>query len=58
MASSQGYLSEGDVVPVRYDATNHKKVTLDVPTLEAPQLAAKAAADARRDAALARLEDE
>lgn len=54
--SHQGLLSEGDVVPVRFDPTNHKKVRLDVPALEAPMKAADVAKDARRDAALQRLE--
>jgi hypothetical protein len=53
----QGFLAEGDVVPVCFDPTNHKKVRLDVPALEAPLKAAEAAKDARRDAALVRLED-
>jgi hypothetical protein len=56
IASHTGWISEGDTVPVRYDPTNHKRVRLDVPALEAPGEAAKAAKDARRDAALARLE--
>ena len=54
-ASNQGYVSEGDVVPVRYDPSDYSKVRLDVPALEAPLKDAKAAKDARRDAALARL---
>jgi putative oligomerization/nucleic acid binding protein len=54
-ASNQGYVSEGDVVPVRYDPSDYSKVRLDVPALEAPLKGAEAAQDARRDAALARL---
>jgi hypothetical protein len=54
-ASDVGYISEGDVVPVRYDPSDYSKVALDEPALEAPVKAAKAAQDARRDAALARL---
>lgn len=54
-ASNQGYISEGDVVPVRYDPSDLSKVRLDVPAIEAPLKQGKAAADARRDAALSRL---
>lgn len=54
-ASNQGYVSEGDVVPVRYDPSDHSKVRLDVPALEAPLKDAKTAQGARVDAALARL---
>jgi hypothetical protein len=54
-ASNQGYVSEGDVVPVRYDPSDYSKVRLDVPALEAPSKDAKAAQGARVDAALARL---
>jgi hypothetical protein len=53
--SNQGFLAEGDVVPVRYDQSDPSKVRLDVPALEAPLKGAKAAGDARRDAALERL---
>ena len=35
-ASNQGYISEGAVVPVRYDPSDHSQVRLDVPALEAP----------------------
>jgi hypothetical protein len=54
-ASNQGYVSEGDVVPVRYEPSDYSKVRLDVPALEAPLKDAEGAKDARRDAALARL---
>jgi hypothetical protein len=54
-ASNQGYVSEGDVVPVRYDPSDYSKVRLDVPALEAPLKDAKAAQGARVDAALTRL---
>jgi hypothetical protein len=54
-ASNQGYVSEGDVVPVRYDPSDYSKVRLDVPALEAPLKDANAAQGARVDAALARL---
>src|SRR5258708_7963324 len=54
-ASNQGYISEGDVVPVRYDPSDYSKVRLDVPALEAPSKDAKAAQGARVDAALTRL---
>ena len=54
-ASNQGYVSEGDVVPVRYDPSDYSKVRLDVPALEAPLTNAKAAQGAHVDAALARL---
>ena len=54
-ASNQGFVSEGDVVPVRYDPSDYSKVRLDVPALEAPLKDAKAAHGARVDAALARL---
>jgi hypothetical protein len=54
-ASNQGYVSEGDVVPVRYDPSDYSKVRLDVPALEAPLKDAEEAQGARRDAAVARL---
>jgi hypothetical protein len=54
-ASDVGYISEGDVVPVRYDPSDYSKVALDEPALEEPLKAAKAGQDARRDAALAGL---
>ncbi len=54
-ASNQGYVSEGDVVPVRYDPSDYSKVRLDVPALEAPLKGAKAAQGARVETALARL---
>src|SRR5262245_3845970 len=53
----QGFLSDGDVVPVRYDPSDLSEVRLDVPALEAPLKGAEAAKDARVDAALARLGD-
>lgn len=56
-ASNQGYVSEGDVVPVRYDPSDYSKVRLDVPALEAPLKDAEVAQGARVDAALARLGD-
>jgi hypothetical protein len=40
-ASNQGYVSEGDVVPVRYDPSDYSKARLDVPALEAPLKDAK-----------------
>lgn len=54
-AGDVGQISEGDVVPVRYDPQNYSRVALDTPALKAPFKDAKAAQDARRDAALARL---
>ncbi len=56
-ASNQGYVSEGDVVPVRYDPSDYSKVRLDVPALETPLKNAKAAKGARVDAALTRLDE-
>ena len=56
-ASNQGFVSEGDVVPVRYDPSDYSKVRLDVPALEAPLKQAQSAKDARRDEALARLDE-
>jgi hypothetical protein len=53
--SDVGYISEGESVPVRYDPSDYSKVVLDEPALEAPAKAARAAQDARVDAALARL---
>jgi hypothetical protein len=52
--SDVGRISEGDVVPVRYDPSDYSKFALDTPALETPLRDAKAAQDARRDAALAR----
>jgi hypothetical protein len=54
-ASDVGQISEGDVVPIRYDPSDYSKVALDTPALEAPLKDAKAAQNARRDAALAHL---
>jgi hypothetical protein len=54
-ASNQGYVSEGAVVPVRYDPSDYSQVRLDVPALEAPLKEAHAAQGARVDAALAHL---
>jgi hypothetical protein len=54
-ASNQGYVSEGDVVPVRYDTSDFSNVRLDVPALEAPLKQARAAVGGRVDAALERL---
>jgi hypothetical protein len=56
-ASNQGYVSEGDVVPVRYDPSDYSKVRLDVPALEAPLKDAKTAQAARVDEALTRLSE-
>ncbi len=54
-ASNQGYVSEGAVVPVRYDPSDYSRVRLDVPALEAPLKEAHVAQGARVDAALAHL---
>jgi hypothetical protein len=54
-ASNQGYVSEGDVVPVRYDPSDYSKVRLDVPALEAPLKDAKVAQGERVDTALTHL---
>jgi hypothetical protein len=55
----QGWISEGDLVPVRFDPSDYSKARLDVPALEAPLLAmqnaAQAAQNARLEANLARL---
>jgi hypothetical protein len=56
-ASNQGYVSEADVVPVRYDPSDYSKVRLDVPALEAPLKDAKTAQGARVDEALTRLDE-
>jgi hypothetical protein len=56
-ASNQGYISEGDVVPVRYDPSDYSKVRLDVPALEAPLKEATASQGARVQAALERLDE-
>jgi hypothetical protein len=50
-----GVLSDGDVVPVRYDPSNHSKVVLDVPVLEQRYKQAKAAQQAQFDAQLAHI---
>src|SRR3978361_1462117 len=49
----QVHISEGEVVPVRYDPSDFSKVRLDVPALEAPLNRAQAAQGARVAAALA-----
>jgi hypothetical protein len=54
-ASNQGYVSEGAVVPVRYDPSDYSQVRLDVPALEAPLKDAQVAQSDRVDAALAHL---
>ena len=54
-ASNQGYVSEGAVVPVRYDPSDYSQVRLDVPALEAPLKDAHVAQGARVDAALTHL---
>jgi hypothetical protein len=54
-ADNQGWISEGDVVPVRYDPSDYSKVVLDVPAVEAPVKAGKAAQGARVDAGVANL---
>src|SRR5262249_46558758 len=50
-----GYLYEGSVVPVRYDPSDHSKVVLDIPALEARHKQATAAQQAQLDAQLAHL---
>ena len=50
-----GQLYQGSVVPVRYDPSDHSKVSLDVPALEERQARADAAGKAQLDAQFARL---
>jgi len=50
-----GQLLVGSVVPVRYDPSDHSKVVLDVPALEARHAKADAAGKAQLDAQFARL---
>jgi hypothetical protein len=50
-----GYLYQGSVVPVRYDASDHSKVALDIPALEARHKQATAAQQAQLDAQVAHL---
>jgi hypothetical protein len=51
--SDVGYLVEGSVVPVRYDPSDHSRVTLDIPVLEASHKQATAARQAQLDAQVA-----
>src|SRR5262249_620678 len=53
--SDVGYLFEGSVVPVRYDPSDHSKVALDIPALEARHKQATAAQQAQLDAQVAHL---
>lgn len=50
-----GQLYEGSVVPVRYDPSDHSKVELDVPALQARHGQADATGKAELDAQFARL---
>jgi hypothetical protein len=50
-----GYLYEGTVVPVRYDPSDHSKVVLDIPDLEARHRQATATQQAQLDAQVAHL---
>ncbi len=50
-----GGLHQGSVVPVRYDASDHSKLALDVPVLEERQKQASAAQEAQLDAQVAQL---
>jgi Short C-terminal domain len=55
-APSDGFaFDEGQVVPVRYDPSNHKKVVLDVPVLKEKSKQVEAAQQAQYDAQLAHL---
>jgi hypothetical protein len=53
--SDVGYLFDGSVVPVRYDPSDHSKVALDIPALEASHKQATAAQQAQLDAQVAHL---
>ena len=53
--SDVGYLFDGSVVPVRYDPSDHSKVALDIPALEASHKQATAAQQAQLDAQVADL---
>jgi hypothetical protein len=44
-----GNIGEGKIVPVRYDASDHSKVVLDVATLEAQHTAEREQTQARLD---------
>lgn len=50
-----GQLYQGSVVPVRYDPSDHSKVVLDAPALEARHAQADAAGKAKLDAQFERL---
>ena len=50
-----GQVFQGSVVPVRYDPSDHSKVVLDVPALEARRAGADAAGKAQLDEQSARL---
>ena len=50
-----GYLFQGSVVPVRYDPSDHSKITVDVPALVERQKQANAAQQAQLDAEVAHL---
>ncbi|HEX4109720.1 MAG TPA: SHOCT domain-containing protein [Solirubrobacteraceae bacterium] len=55
-ASNDGFaLDVGDIVPVRYDPSNHSKVVLDVPLLKMRYKQAEAAQQAQFDAQLAHM---
>lgn len=50
-----GSLHQGSVVPVRYDPSDHSKIVLDMPILEARHQQATAAQEAQLDAQVAHL---
>jgi hypothetical protein len=53
-----GWKLKGDVVPVRYDASDHSKIAVDVSALENERHAESAEAGTSGDALVARAEQE
>lgn len=56
--SEVGDILAGHIVPVRYDASGHHKVVLDVPALKARYADTQGAEEGKRQAAIARSEAE
>ena len=53
-----GYISEGDIVPVRYDPSDHSTVALDVAALKAQRSDRHAASEHAKPATMAHRERE
>lgn len=56
--SEVGDIVAGNIVPVRYDASNHRKVVLDLPALRARYAATLAVQADKQQAAIARSQAE